>query len=397
MIASSKEKRIKKICIIRHGYFPNDRRVIKEVRALYDAGYSVDVICLNEGNEKSREVVNGVNVYRLTHQHKRGSLMRYAIEYGLSILKISIMLTVFHLKRHYDCIQVNTLPDFLVFTTVIPRLLGAKIVLDMHEPTPEMYMTIYGEKCSQKMLKLIIFLEQISIKFAHGVFAVNKTILERYVQRGANKQKLQVLRNVPPEEFGSSIVVQRENSKNGFTLLTHGTIVKRYGQEIMVRAVSLLRDKIKDLNVLIIGRGEDAPRVKSICEELGCLDIVNFTGYIPFSQVGEFLQIADVGVVPLMDSPFSELCQPNKLFEYIVYKKPVVCSRLKAVEESFDDSSIMFFEPGNYEDLARCVLELYNNPRKAERLAEQAYKCYENLMWSKAKKQYVYVIDSLVQ
>ena len=389
------KKHGKKICFVRHGYYPDDRRVLKEVAALHDEGYLIDVICLNKGHEKPTEVVNGVTVYRLSHHHKRGTLLRYAMVYGLSIVKISLMLTFLFLKKRYDCIQVNTLPDFLIFTTTIPKLLGTKIVLDMHEPTPEMYQTLYEENGSPLILKLIIFLEQLSIQFANSVFAVNDTILERYVDRGADRRKIQVVRNVPPEEFKSFESQTGNICKKGFTLITHGTVLKRYGQEVMVRAVPLLRDKIKDLNVLIIGPGEDAQRIKSLCEALNCTDIVTITGKIPYYRIGDYLKTADIGIVPLMDSPFSELCQPNKLFEYIVYDKPIICSRLAAIEESFDDSAILFFHPGSHEDLARCVLDLYHNPQKREELARQASKSFEHMMWSKTKKHYIEAINAL--
>ncbi len=118
-----------RFCVIRHGYYPEDVRVFKEVRALYEAGYSVDVICLRKTGEKRKEIVDGVCVYRLNHLHKRHSLLRYFYEYGISFLKMFVLVTVLFFRRDYKFIQVNTLPDALVFVTIIPRFFGTKSLL----------------------------------------------------------------------------------------------------------------------------------------------------------------------------------------------------------------------------------------------------------------------------
>ena len=55
----------------------------------------------------------------------------------------------------------------------------------------------------------------------------------------------------------------------------------------------------------------------------------------------------------------------------------------------------MFFEPGNHEDLARCIVELYHNPEKRNELAENAYRHYEKIRWKETKKIYLKVIENL--
>ena len=73
----------------------------------------------------------------------------------------------------------------------------------------------------------------------------------------------------------------------------------------------------------------------------------------------------------------------------------MIASKFKAIEETFDSESVMFFEAGNEKDLARCVLELYENPVKGETLAVNAYSRYELLKWNKTKNDYVKIIQDL--
>jgi glycosyltransferase involved in cell wall biosynthesis len=388
-----KEKREKTICILRHSYFPGCTRITKEINALSEKGYSIDLVCLSRPGERKKETINGVRVFRLPHGHKRGSPVRYMFEYGLSFVLMSAMISVLYFQRRYSCIQVNTLPDFLVFVTFIPRLLGAKVLLDMHEPTPELWNSKYLKTPHPMVIKFLTFMEQLAIKYSDKVITVNDIIRRIYIKRGARADKIEVIVNVPDEIFNDS--PKKNSSRNTFTLLTHGTIEERYGQEIIIRALEFLKEEIDNLRVYIVGDGEDTDRLHSLCEQLGHTDLVEFTGHLPLSQVKEIIANSDIGLVPLMSSPWAELCQPNKLFEYIAMKKPVMVSRLRAIESILDETCVMYFQPGNPEDLARCVLDIYNHPNKGGKLTENAYNRYQRIKWQKTKKLYLDVVGGL--
>ena len=47
------------------------------------------------------------------------------------------------LKRRYDLVHVHNMPDALVFSAMIPKLLGAKLILDLHDPMPQLMQTIF--------------------------------------------------------------------------------------------------------------------------------------------------------------------------------------------------------------------------------------------------------------
>ena len=261
--------------------------------------------------------------------------------------------------------------------------------------SPELFVTKYGENRHSLTLKLVVLLEQLSIRYANKVLTVNEALRKRFIERGAHAPKISIVRNVPDEGLCTTPLPQ--SNKKGFTLLTHGTILQRYGQEVIVRALPLIRSQIEDLHLLIVGDGENTEQVRSLVAEHDCSDIVTFTGRVPFSEIGEFISAADIGMVPLLHSPFSELCQPNKLFEYVACRKPVIASRLQAIEETFDNSCVMFFEPGNYKQLASRILELYHSPKKRNELVENAFRRYQEVRWGETKKAYLKAVEDLVK
>jgi glycosyltransferase involved in cell wall biosynthesis len=383
-----------RICVVRHAYYPQDVRVRKEVHALLEAGYDVDIICLRSAGQKERENVEGAQVFRLGTEHQRESLFLYIIEYAIGFIKMFFLVTSLHFKKRYKCIQVNTLPDALVFVTIITRLMGAKVLLDMHEPAPELFAAKFGPNKFSWAVKWIAFIEQISLKYAHAALAVNDTILQRYIERGADGKKLYVVRNVPEKDVEAAYSSPKADGK--FRLLLHGLIVERYGHEMTVRAIAKIRDLIPSIHLTIAGIGENEQRVRDTAKELNCQDIITFTGWVTPAQILELIASTDVGLVPLLPSDFADLCQPNKLFELVSGKRAVIASRLKAIEESFDDSALKFFEPGNIEDLSSAILELYRHPEKRKLLAENAHKQYEDIKWAHNKNVYLEVINKLI-
>ena len=64
---------MRRICVIRHGYYPDDVRVRKEVHTLREAGYAVDVVCLRCKGQKTRENVQGKLQELLPHTLKHGN------------------------------------------------------------------------------------------------------------------------------------------------------------------------------------------------------------------------------------------------------------------------------------------------------------------------------------
>ncbi len=374
-------------CIIRHAGYPQDTRELKHANAIREAGYSVDVICLREKGQKAVEEIRGVNVFRIPMTHKRGGAIGYILEYGISFLIMSTVLLYRFPRYRYKVIQVSTMPDFLVFVAWIPKLFGAKVLLDLHEPTPELWLTKFGNR-KGFFYWLQAKLEQWSIRFAHRCITVTETLRKRFGERGADTSKISIVSNV----CNSNIFVPGDASKltvrdpSRFTIITHGLIDQRVGHETVIDAVLKLRDRIPGIHFEIPGQGEHEENLKRYVLDRGCNDLVSFPGFLPFQELLRKLREADVGVVAMLRNPYSELIDTNKMYEYISMKKPVIVSRLMGVEANFDETCVKLFEPGNSDELAKCILEIYENPEQSITLVENAYeRMQQKNSWERTK------------
>jgi glycosyltransferase involved in cell wall biosynthesis len=84
-----------------------------------------------------------------------------------------------------------------------------------------------------------------------------------------------------------------------------------------------------------------------------------------------------------------------KVAEYIALGLPVVCSGIATMRHYFSDDELLFFEPGNAEDLARAVRVLLTDPAAAAGRAARSRMKLGDLDWPAQKKTLVETVEAL--
>jgi glycosyltransferase involved in cell wall biosynthesis len=83
------------------------------------------------------------------------------------------------------------------------------------------------------------------------------------------------------------------------------------------------------------------------------------------------------------------------MMEYIALGTPVIVSRTPTIEAYFDDSMVMFFEPGNVADMARCIQSLYEDRKRLAQFAHNADKFNQLYNWENVSTHYVGLVEEL--
>src|SRR5215212_3737468 len=167
--------RPRRACMVVHSHLAMDPRVRREAAALLSDGLSLDIICLRGPGEARTETWNGARVYRLPVRRHRGSgFAVYMLECALFFLLATLCVSWLGLRRRYDLVHAHNLPDFLVFTAVLPRLLGARVVLDIHDPLPDLYASKFGQNQRHPFVRLTRWIEARSTAFADHVLTVGE-------------------------------------------------------------------------------------------------------------------------------------------------------------------------------------------------------------------------------
>jgi glycosyltransferase involved in cell wall biosynthesis len=374
--------------LIRHRDF-GELSLRREADALRRAGYEVHVVCLRDSDAKSTETASsdGIHVHMIPLQRERAGTLRYLFDYASFFLAATVLVGWLHLRHRFRVVQVNTMPDFLVFCAVVPKLLGAQVIVFMKEPTPELGLTKYG---TNRWWKVLVWCEQAALRFADLGLTVTEQLKETYVRRGADPRKLGVVLNGPDSthlQVPPAAPVVGAAART-FTLLCHGAIEERYGHETILRAVARARSEV-GLRLRITGCGSYEARVAALVRELGLEEHVELLGWLTVEDLAAEISAADVGIVAQESSPYSNLVHTNKMYDYILFGKPVIATRLDAVAAYFDDESLFFVESGDVDAMARAIVALATDPRRREELTHNASKLYEAYGWTRQAEIYL--------
>lgn len=394
--------------MIAYTYYLSDPRVRREAEALIERGDEVTFICLRKDREKRFETINGVNVFRLPQKRYRGGgVLSYIRGYISFFISSFLKLNSLYLYKKYDVVHINNMPDFLVFITFIPKIFGAKVILDIHDLMPELYAAKFRVNISHPFIRLLFIMEKVSCRFSDYVITVNKLCWKRLILRSVKQEKCGILMNLPDEKIFKPIqpradeplaqTATQQHSSTSFNLIYHGTLVKRYGLDIAIKAVSLVKDKIPNIKFNIYGEGEILTELLNLVKKYGLEKQIYFSKeFFPLEQMPNFIAKADIGISPRRKDKITDVALSSKLLEYIAMGIPVVVSRTGLTNRYFNDSMAAFFEPGNEKDLADKVLYLYNNPKKRKELAESALKFFRKYNWQTEKQKYYRIIDKLL-
>lgn len=389
---------MKKILMVVYSYFPQDARPRREAEALINAGYTVDIICLRQPDQTKFENIYGVNTYRVNLSKSRSSKRKYIFLYANFFIRSFFLLNKLFLKNRYSVIHVHNMPDFLVFLSIIPKLFGSKVILDLHDPTPEMLMTKFAEDRDSWLTKMLKWQERASIKFAHKIITTNKSFFDRFILRGCPPNKINIVMNSPQESIFNKLLNTSKNKsdENKFVVMYHGIIITRYGFEELLNAVSLLKDKIPGLELRVYGTGEDLPLFLELVKKLNLENIVKYFGQVSIENIVETIPECNVGIIPNRLGPFTKINFPTRIFEYLHLKRPVVVPRTQGVGDYFDEDSIFYFDAGDAENLASVIFNIFSDNGKTEKVLNKGYDIYQKHRWEIQSRHLIRLYEEIL-
>jgi glycosyltransferase involved in cell wall biosynthesis len=391
------KKSTKSVCMVVQNPYEIDIRVRRKAEALVAAGYRVDAIALRSSHSPAKTYrVDGVTVHTISLGKMRGSLLRYLFEYVAFFTLSSIKLSRLMRRRHYSVIDINTLPDFLVFAGWYTKLKGAKIVLDMHELTPEFFMSKYGVERKHWLVRLAQVLERASFAYADRVITINEPVQELFESRGLKSGKSIVMMNAADDSLFDAVHEGSEaRDPKKFVMMYHGTLTKIYGLDIAMEAFGMAHKNMPGAEFWIIGDGPEKDNLQRFSKEMGVESKVRFIGRVLPEQIVSWLKQCDAGVLATRSDVFLDYSFSNKLTEYIIMKKAVIVSRLRTIRHYFSEEALAFFEPNQPSGLAKQMVRLYQEKGLRSRLAEKAREEYDPISWTVMKRRYLKVVNGM--
>ncbi|MDZ4698874.1 MAG: glycosyltransferase family 4 protein [Rhodothermales bacterium] len=387
------------LMLLENNPYPGDTRVRREARALVDAGYRVTVIAPRDPDELPREQVAGVSVYRYSPPRSNTSVLGFAWEFIYSTwAALWVSFRVWG-REGFDAVHAHNPPDTLFAVGLFYRLLGKPFVFDHHDVSPELYLARTGGQGNRLIYSALRFLERCTYWTANHVIATNESFKRLAMERGKRVEAdVTIVRNGPLLKDIGAYEPYPDLVGSGKTILGYaGVIGIQDGLDCLVRALAhLLHDRKRDdFYCIVMGEGDDLPRVRELAERLGVSGHIRFTGWVQKAELGRYLTSIDIGLDPDPSNPCNDHCTMIKMSEYMAFAKPIVAFDLP--EHRFTARDAAVYVPDNDEaGFAAAIERLMDDPAARSAMgAAGLERVKSELAWEFSAPRLVSVYDRL--
>lgn len=367
----NKSDKLSVLIIVENLPVPLDRRVWQEASALRDAGYQVIVICPKmRGFNKSFEVLEDIHIYRHWISSEAGGFLGFFAEYASALIgEFLLAMRVWWVYRP-DIIHLCNPPDLLFLVALPFKLLGARIIYDVHDAWPEMFEAKF--ESTNLFYWFVRIAEWCTYRTADVVIATNESVKEIALGRGRmNPGQVYVVRTAP--NVNHAVVESNPSLKKGREFLVGyvGVMGNADGVDFLVRAAHHIVHVLgrQDIQFLLMGTGPEYSGLLQLRSELQLNHHVDMPGRVTNEFLFSALQSMDLGVSSDPINPYNHHCTMNKVLEYMTFGKAQVLFDLKEGRASAGQAA-HYVSENSPEALARGIVSLMDHPEMRQAMGQ---------------------------
>lgn len=362
-----------RIGMILDSEYLTDARVPNEARYLVQHGHEVYVLCINFDNRPHFESVDGVNIVRfdMSRSHRNilfGIANTFPVYHWIWTAKIKHFIVEYKIKvlhAHDLYMSKPTYQANLAF--------NLPITLDLHENYPA---AVKGYSWANSFPRKILALpnrwktkELRYLSYADNIVvlseAFHETLCAEYPSLCA--KRFVVYPNVPDIDRFLSFPVDGSvrEQMSGFVLFYFGVIGIRRGMVTCFEALKQLIPHIPEVKLLLMGP-VDKPDRTLFDDYLNQSAIKDHIIYYPWKDIKEmpsYIFASNICLAPFINSPQHDSGISNKVFQYMLFERPVLLSDSKPHQMLVDEIHCGYvFKDRDANDFANAVLSMYHNP-----------------------------------
>jgi glycosyltransferase involved in cell wall biosynthesis len=168
--------------------------------------------------------------------------------------------------------------------------------------------------------------------------------------------------------FRFSKIREKYNIKrDDFVICTVGRLVPQKDQMTLLKAFKIFNKSVPESKLIAVGDGPLINRLRTFCIESGIIKNTIFTGLLARENVYRVLNSIDLFVI---SSVFEGFC--NAMVEAMIAEKPIIYSDIPPLPEVIGEGNGIAFTQGEYHELAKTMVDLYNDKALRDNLAHRA-------------------------
>ncbi|HEX5004807.1 MAG TPA: glycosyltransferase family 4 protein [Gemmatimonadales bacterium] len=327
-------------------------------RRIAARGHEVRLVCSGWPGAPPSEVVDGIDVTRVSGRHGFALAGRGAVRRALARSAPDVLVE-----------DINKLPLFLAASTdrpicvLVPHLFGTTAFQEAPWP-----------------MAAAVWLSERPIPWAYrraDFQAISESTRDDLVARGVPADRIRVIHpGVDPVEFAPDPAVPRTSPPS---FLYVGRLKRYKGVDVAIRALAAARQVRPDLSLDIAGTGDDRPRLEAVARELGQAGAVRFHGFVPEARK-----------LALLRSTWGNLFPSPKegwgitVVEAAACGTPSIASDSPGLRDSVRAGVTGYLVPhGDPAALAAGMLEFAADRGLVDRLGQAGRRFAESLTWDR--------------
>lgn len=368
---------------------PLDRRVWQESCALRDAGYDVVVICPQmRGYTQAEEVIDGIQIYRHWISEEAGGLAGFVREYASALWGETRLAWKAWRRHRFKVVHLCNPPDLLFLVAWPFKLLGARVIYDVHDVWPEMFEAKFRRR--GLLYWTVRLAERLTYASADVVLATNESVRAIAESRGRTKRDRVFTVRTAPNIAAHAAAADPALKKGRRHLVGYvGVMGDADGVAYLIDAADYLVHRLgrTDIQFLLMGTGPEHEKLVGQRDRLGLRDFVELPGRVSNEFLFTALQTMTVGVSCDPINPYNDHCTMNKVLEYMAFAKPQVMFDLKEGRASAGDAA-WYVAENSAAKLGAAIERLLDNPTVRERMGRLgAERIRSELCWERSVEQ----------
>jgi glycosyltransferase involved in cell wall biosynthesis len=362
---------LKKVIISVSNDVITDQRVLKISHTLKKNGFEILII--------GRKLPQTLNPKFPFKTHRFNLLFNKGFLFYTE-LNIRLFFKLLFLKK--DLLYANDL-DTLLPNFLIHKLFNTKLIYDSHElftEVPELVEKPFVQK-------FWLYLESFILPKITNCITVSSSIANYYKLKYNTDFK--VVKNVP---MLTSTTIKGSFDFNTSTkkiILYQGALNKARGLELMIDAMNHLKDYL----LIIIGDGDIKNELKNKATSLNLIENVKFVPKKSPDELKKLTSLGHIGISLEEDLGLNyKYALPNKLFDYIHARIPVLVSNLPEMKQIVKTYKIGYIlEKRNPIYLAEKIRTILESPNSIS--VSNFDKAVKDLNWEKESQK----LENLIQ
>lgn len=228
-------------------------------------------------------------------------------------------------------------------------------------------------------------------KESAGVIA-NSQGLKDLARKTSPSQKIEIIPNgIDMRQFKPSLFDFAPEARKIWNILCVTRITPRKGVKYLIEAFNILSKKYANLNLQIVGEGDEKNNLEKLVKKLGIEKQVHFVGLVPHEKLPAYYQSAGAYVLPSLNEGMS-----NSMLEALAAGLPLLATDTGGTQELVEDGINGFIiKMKNAEDIAEKLEILIKDENLRKKMGEESRKKAEGMRWENVAESYVKMINGL--